>query len=124
MIGYLDAPQITREAFSDDGWLKTGDLGRVDKRGFVYITGRRKNLIITEGGKNVYPEEIEGRLDLSPWIKESLVAGRPARCGVQGEDVVAIIVPDYDAIEAAYPGKSEDGPFVERLVWGRGEADQ
>ena len=101
MKGYLDAPEATAEVFTADRWLRTGDLGRMDRRSFVYITGRRKNLIITEGGKNVYPEEIEGRLDQSPWIKESLVVGKPARPGVQGEDVVAIVVPDYDAIKAS-----------------------
>lgn len=116
MRGYLNAPEQTAEAFTKDGWLRTGDLGRVDRRGFVFITGRRKNLIITEGGKNVYPEEIEGRLGLSPWIKEALVVGRPARPGVRGEDVVAIVVPNYDAIEAANPGRSEDKVFVEGLV--------
>ena len=116
MKGYLGNLEATKEVFTADGWLRTGDLGRVDKRGLVFITGRRKNLIITEGGKNVYPEEIEGRLDLSPWIKESLVVGRPARPGVQGEDVVAIIVPDYDAIKAAHGAAFEDKAFIETLV--------
>ena len=116
MRGYLDAPSATAEVLSPDGWLKTGDLGFVDRRGMVTITGRRKNLIITEGGKNVYPEEIEGRLDASPWIKESLVVGRPARPGVQGEDVVAIVVPDADAIKAAYPGMEALPSFVSDLI--------
>ena len=102
MKGYLAAPEATAEAFTADGWLRTGDLGRIDRRGFLFITGRRKNLIITEGGKNVYPEEIEGHLDESPWLKESLVVGRPARPGVKGEDVVAIVVPNYDAVMAAF----------------------
>jgi long-chain acyl-CoA synthetase len=116
MKGYLGAPEKTAEVFTQDGWLRTGDLGRVDRRGFVHITGRRKNLIITEGGKNVYPEEIEGHLDQSPWIKESLVVGKPARPGVRGEDVVAIVVPNYDAIEAARPGASGDAACVEGLI--------
>jgi long-chain acyl-CoA synthetase len=122
MKGYLDAPEATAEAFTADGWLKTGDLGRTDRRGFVYITGRRKNLIITEGGKNVYPEEIEAYLDGSPWLKESLVVGRPARPGVPGEDVVALVVPDFDAIKAAYGeaegwgGSPPPEAFVQHLV--------
>jgi long-chain acyl-CoA synthetase len=102
MKGYLAAPEATAEVFTADGWLRTGDLGRIDRRGFLFITGRRKNLIITEGGKNVYPEEIEGHLDESPWLKESIVVGRPAKPGVKGEDVVALVVPDYDAIMAAF----------------------
>ncbi len=118
MLGYLEAPDATAEAFTADGWLRTGDLGRVDRRGFVYITGRRKNLIITEGGKNVYPEEIEGHLDSSQWVKESLVLGRPARPGVQGEDVVAIVVPDFDAIRVAHGERADDKAFVEELVRG------
>lgn len=118
MRGYLEAPEATAEAITPDGWLRTGDLGRLDRRGMVTITGRRKNLIITEGGKNVYPEEIEGRLDASPWIKESLVVGRPARPGVQGEDVVAIVVPDQDAIKALYPDQAGDPGFVSDLVRG------
>jgi long-chain acyl-CoA synthetase len=116
MKGYLGAPEATAEVFTEDGWLRTGDLGRIDRRGLVYITGRRKNLIITEGGKNVYPEELEGRLDLSPWIKECLVLGRPARPGVQGEDVVAIVVPDLDAIRAEHGMAAEDGAFVSSLI--------
>ena len=124
MKGYLAAPEATAEAFTADGWLRTGDLGRIDRRGFLFITGRRKNLIITEGGKNVYPEEIEGHLDESPWLKESLVVGRPAKPGVKGEDVVAIVVPDYDAIKAAFgaqEGWTGDRPpeaYVHDLVRG------
>lgn len=116
MLGYLDAPEATREAFTPDGWLRTGDLGRIDRRGFVYITGRRKNLIITEGGKNVYPEEIEERLQASPWIKEVLVVGRPMAPGHAGEDVVAILVPDPDKVAAAYPGRETEAAFVAELL--------
>jgi long-chain acyl-CoA synthetase len=116
MLGYLDAPEATSEVFTRDGWLRTGDLGRVDGRGFVYITGRRKNLIITEGGKNVYPEEIEERLQASAWIKEVLVVGRPVAPGHAGEDVVAILVPDSDKVAAAYPGRESEDAFVADLL--------
>jgi long-chain acyl-CoA synthetase len=116
MLGYLDAPEATREVFTRDGWLRTGDLGRVDRRGFIYITGRRKNLIITEGGKNVYPEEIEERLQTSPWIKEVLVVGRPVAPGHAGEDVVAILVPDSEKVAAAYPGRETETAFVAELL--------
>ncbi|MBL8968475.1 MAG: AMP-binding protein [Spirochaetaceae bacterium] len=116
MDGYLDNPEASAEAFTDDGWLKTGDLGRVDRRGFVFITGRRKSLIVTEGGKNVYPEEVEGRFEGAPWIKEVLVVGRPARSGHPGEEVVAVFVPDYEAVELAHPGRSGDASFVAGLL--------
>ena len=116
MEGYLDNPEASREALTEDGWLKTGDLGRVDSRGFVFITGRRKSLIVTEGGKNVYPEEIEGRFEGSPWIKESLVVGRPSRRGHPGEEVIAVLVPDFEKLALAHPGRERDAAFVESLL--------
>lgn len=66
MLGYYNNSEANAEAFTEDGWFKTGDLGRVDEDGFVFITGRKKNLIILDNGKNVYPEELEyliGRID-------------------------------------------------------------
>ena len=116
MEGYLDNPEASREALTEDGWLKTGDLGRVDSRGFVFITGRRKSLIVTEGGKNVYPEEIEGRFEGSAWIKESLVVGRPSRRGHPGEEVIAVLVPDFEKLALAHPGREKDAAFVESLL--------
>lgn len=116
MIGYLDDPRATKEAFTADGWLKTGDLGRIDFRGFLFITGRLKSLIVTEGGKNVYPEEIEGKLSDSPWVKEVLVIGRPMAPGHSGEDVVAVLYPDFDKVSFAYPGKETDQAFVRSLI--------
>jgi long-chain acyl-CoA synthetase len=103
MLGYLNAPESTAEAFSRDGWLHTGDLGYIDKRGFIFITGRSKNLIVTEGGKNVYPEEIEMKFEGSPWIKEVLVLGRRAGAHRAGEEVLAVCVPDAERIAADRP---------------------
>ncbi len=100
MLGYLDAPEATRAAMTDDGWLRTGDLGYVDERGFVFITGRSKNIIVTEGGKNVYPEEIELKFEGSAWIREVLVLGRKASGGNAGEQVIAVCVPDWDRVDA------------------------
>ena len=59
MMGYYGDPENTRAALTDDGWLRTGDLGRLDEENFLYLTGRRKNLIILANGENVAPEEIE-----------------------------------------------------------------
>jgi long-chain acyl-CoA synthetase len=100
MLGYLEAPEATSAALTEDGWLRTGDLGYVDDRGFVFITGRSKNIIVTEGGKNVYPEEIELKFEDSAWIREVLVLGRKVSGVNAGEQVIAVCVPDWDRIDA------------------------
>jgi long-chain acyl-CoA synthetase len=98
MKGYYKNPEATA-AVLKDGWLYTGDLGWVDSEGFYYIAGRLKNVIVTPGGKNVYPEEIEFVLNKSPFILESLVLGRPLESG-GGEEIEAIIVPDMEYFSA------------------------
>ena len=105
MLGYLDAPQATAAVMTADGWLRTGDLGYVDARGFIFITGRSKNIIVTEGGKNVYPEEIELRFEGSRWIKEVLVLGRKVGGQKAGEHVIAVCVPDWDRVDAGRDGQ-------------------
>ncbi|MCD6531555.1 AMP-binding protein, partial [bacterium] len=72
---YYKNPEATEKALTPDGWFRTGDLGRLDEDGYLYIVGRAKNLIVTAGGKNLYPEEIEEKLNDSPYILESLVIG-------------------------------------------------
>ena len=100
MKGYYENPEATREAIDQEGWLHTGDLGRVDSEGYVYICGRAKNIIVTAAGKNVYPEEIEALLNKSRFILESMVYGKRAgRSG--GEEVHAVIVPDHEALAEA-----------------------
>jgi len=95
MKGYYKNEKATAETIKD-GWLYTGDLGFVDSEGFYFITGRKKNLIVTPGGKNVYPEEVEIALSASPYILEALVLGRPIEGSGGGEAIEAIIVPDLD----------------------------
>ncbi|MEO3384772.1 long-chain fatty acid--CoA ligase [Mesorhizobium sp. CAU 1741] len=73
--GYWNKPEKTAETISQDGWLKTGDVGRLDNQGFVTITGRVKDIIITAGGKNITPAEIENRLKFSPYISDAVVIG-------------------------------------------------
>jgi len=73
--GYLNKPDKTAEAFTDDGWMRTGDVGRVGNDGFVTITGRMKDIIITAGGKNITPAEIESRLKFSHYISDAVVIG-------------------------------------------------
>jgi long-chain acyl-CoA synthetase len=73
--GYFGNPEATKEVFTDDGFLKTGDLGRFDTKGYLFITGRNQSLIVTAGGKNIYPEEIEQKFEGSRRIQEILVLG-------------------------------------------------
>lgn len=98
MLGYYNNDDATK-AVLKDGWLYTGDLGRMDEKGFIYITGRKKNIIVTKTGKNIFPEEVEAYLNKSPYIKESLVSGRENDKNDE-TIVVAQIVPDMDAIKA------------------------
>jgi long-chain acyl-CoA synthetase len=96
MLGYYEDPDATSEVLKD-GWFYTGDSGFIDKDGFVHITGRVKNVIITGNGKNVFPEEIETLLNRSPYIKESLVYGQGES---DGDTIIcAKIVPDHEAID-------------------------
>lgn len=95
--GYYKNQAATDECM-DGEWFLTGDLGYIDDEGFLYITGRKKNLLVTGGGKNVYPEEIEALLSKNDYILESLVIGVP-KAGGMGDEVEALIVPDYEFLD-------------------------
>jgi long-chain acyl-CoA synthetase len=97
MKGYYNNPEATAEVLRD-GWFYTGDLGYFDRDSFLFISGRKKNLIVTGGGKKVQPEEIEEFFSRSAYIKEICVIGRPATDGLKAgtEEVYAVIVPDED----------------------------
>ncbi len=98
MSGYLDAPEDTQRSLKS-GWLHTGDLGRLDGDGHLYIVGRQKDVIIDTSGKNVYPDEVEELYGDSDLIKELSVVGIPAEQGT-GERVAALVVPDYEGDRA------------------------
>jgi acyl-CoA synthetase (AMP-forming)/AMP-acid ligase II len=76
MAGYWNMPQATREALTPDGWLRTGDAGRIDDEGYLYIQDKVKNMIVS-GGKNVYPAEVERVLRQHPGVAEVAVIGVP-----------------------------------------------
>ena len=97
MLGYYKNPTAT-EAIMKDGWLLTGDLGYIDKRGCLFITGRAKNLIVSAAGKNIYPEEIEAQLLNSPYIAEVLVIGEK-NPQTEREEVHAMIYPNYETFD-------------------------
>ena len=99
MKGYYNNPSATTEVFQD-GWFLTGDLGYLDGDNFVYITGRKKSLIVNREGKNIYPEEVETQLNRSPYIRECVVLGYRDPGENVGEHVGVIVVPEDDAIAA------------------------
>ncbi|MDR2629785.1 MAG: AMP-binding protein [Spirochaetaceae bacterium] len=115
MLGYYENPEATREVFTDDGYLKTGDLGCRDGKGFIFINGRKKNLIVSSGGKNIYPEEIEVHFDGSRVIGEILILGRK-EVEFGGEQIFAVVVPNTEALAEDYPGKELDDAFIHGLV--------
>jgi long-chain acyl-CoA synthetase len=94
MLGYYKDPDTTAETIDADGWLHTGDLGRIDENGFLFLTGRSKNMILSPSGQNVYPEEIESKLNDLPFVSESLVL----ECGGK---ICALIHPDMDKADEA-----------------------
>jgi len=96
MQGYFKNPQATEEVLAD-GWYHSGDLGRMDQDGYLYISGRVKNLIVTPNGKNVYPEEVETELLKSPFIAEAMVYGH--RIDAVSEEVHAIIFANQEALD-------------------------
>jgi long-chain acyl-CoA synthetase len=94
MQGYYKNEEETKEALDDEGWLHTGDIGYLDKDGFLYITDRKKNIIVTSGGKNVAPQAIENLLITSKYIEQAIVLGDKRKfCS-------AFIVPAFDNLKA------------------------
>ena len=93
MKGYYNMPAETAEVFTEDGWFKTGDLGKLDSEGYLYLAGRAKNLIVTEGGKNVYPEEIENQFQLVTEIEQITVQGYIMDEATKSEGIEALVYP-------------------------------
>ncbi len=93
MKGYYKNEEATRNVFTDDGWLKTGDLGTIDVNKRIYIRGRSKTMILSSNGQNIYPEEIEAKLNNLPFVLESLVVEREGK-------LVGLVYPDYDTVDS------------------------
>jgi long-chain acyl-CoA synthetase len=115
MLGYFENEEATKEVITEDGYLLTGDLGCRDEDGFIYIKGRKKNLIVSSGGKNIYPEEIETHFHNSRIIGEILVVGRKEP-SYGGEQIFAVTVPNFDALKEDHPGKENDDAFIHDLI--------
>lgn len=93
MKGYYKNEDATREVFTEDGWLKTGDLGTIDANNYIYIRGRSKTMILSSSGQNIFPEEIEAKLNNMPFVLESLIIER-------NKKLVALVYPDNPALDA------------------------
>lgn len=106
MMGYYKNESATKEILDTDGWLHTGDLGIIDKENFVFIRGRSKSMLLGASGQNIYPEEIEAKINNLPFVIESLVKQ-------EGTKIIAMIVPDEEWIKAS---QLTDAAFMEFLL--------
>lgn len=93
MLGYYNNDEANKNTFTEDGWLRTGDLGVIDKNNFIYIKGRSKNMLLGPSGQNIYPEELEARLSNMPFVLECVVVQRESK-------LIALIYPDSEAMRA------------------------
>ncbi len=119
MIGYYEDEEETKKAIDKDGYFHSGDIGYVDDDGYVFITGRSKNVIVTQNGKNIYPEEIEMLLDKVEEIKEAMVYGKKPEASTKKEEkeliITAKVIPDYEKIAELHGELSKDEIFD--LIW-------
>ena len=99
MLGYYNDEEATSEAITEEGYFRTGDYGKLDENNVLYITGRKKNLIILSNGKNVYPEEIENVLSATPGVLEIVLYEGQSRRGISHNAIVAEIYPDAEYLE-------------------------
>ena len=112
MLGYVDNPEATAEVLKD-GWFYTGDLGYFDKDGFLFITGRKKDVIVLKNGKNIFPEELEILIQHLPYVSESMVFGKPEPDG--DYKICAKIVYNKDIVNEMYPNISDEE--LHKQVW-------
>ena len=112
MLGYYKMEEETKEVLKDDGWFYTGDLGYIDKDGYLFITGRKKYVIVLKNGKNIYPEELEKLIDKLPYVSENIVFGLP-----KDDDllVTAKIVYNKDYVKEAYKDITKEE--LNDMIW-------
>ena len=121
MIGYYEDEVETSKVIDKDGFFHSGDIGYIDEDGFVFITGRSKNVIVTQNGKNIYPEEIEMMLEKVDEIKEVMIYGKKPEKDSKKEDKELIITvkvfPNYDKIKELHGDISSDEIY--NIIWGK-----
>ena len=98
MLGYYKNPEATAAAFDEEGYFMTGDYGKIDEEGWLFITGRRKNIIVLSNGKNVYPEEVEQEVQRIDGVSEVVVYAGETKNQNNKEVIVAEIFPDYELL--------------------------
>ena len=113
MLGYYNNEEATKEAIDEDGWLHTGDLAKIDKDGYIFISGRKKFVIVLKNGKNIYPEELEVLINKIEGIKESFVYGKPEEDG--DYKICAKIVYDKDLMKTLYNIEGEEQ--IKDFIW-------
>ena len=116
MLGYYENEKATKEVVKN-GWFNSGDIGYLDKDGFLFITGRSKNVIVTQNGKNIYPEEIEMMLGKVSEIKECMVYGKEEEKGKE-LTITAKVIPNYDEIKSIYK-KELSEEEVYSIIWNK-----
>lgn len=117
MQGYYKMPEETEKVFTSDGWFKTGDLGKLDSEGYLMLCGRAKNMIVTAGGKNVYPEEIENAFQLESDIEQITVQGYIQDEALQSEEIEALIYPaDYAYDRLGLKGKRGEAEADKKVL--------
>jgi len=110
MQGYYENPEATKEAFDEGEWLHTGDIGFIDEEGFLHITDRKKNIIVTSGGKNVTPSVLENQLISSPFIEQVVIIGDKQKY------LTALIVPNFEAIQKYAEENNIEHSQIEDLI--------
>jgi long-chain acyl-CoA synthetase len=122
MQGYYNMPEETKEVFTSDGWFKTGDLGKLDSEGYLYLAGRAKNMIVTEGGKNVYPEELENAFQLYTDIDQITVKGYLLDATTKSEGIEALVYPSDDIVGRLGVARQSQGfnetiePEIQKII--------
>ncbi len=119
MIGYYENDEETKKVIDKEGYFHSGDIGYINKDGYIFITGRSKNVIVTQNGKNIYPEEIEMLLDKVDEIKECMVYGKKPEKNSRREEkeliITARVIPDYEKITEIYGEKSKEEIYD--IIW-------
>jgi long-chain acyl-CoA synthetase len=110
MMGYLNQPEATARAIDAEGWFHTGDIGHIDTEGYLYITDRKKDLIVTSGGKNIAPQPIENRLRSNPFIANAVMLGDRRKFPI------ALLIPEFEKLQAWAEGRGLSAADQEALV--------
>ena len=117
MLGYYEDEEKTKETIDEEGWLHTGDLGYMDKDGYVFITGRKKDMIVLKNGKKVFPEELESLVNKLDLVDESMVFAMTKENAIEDDDVTLAIKIKYNDDYVAENYKKEDEKSLNKILW-------